>query len=178
MSFSFQPGDDKDILAVELERDRAKRQTAEYHLGQEDETPFKLSDPPKGRNPVQTSGPPPSMPVPKAKPHISQSLNTYHGMTREDSNNSIRTVIRDNSSRNSRNSSPVSARPQQGRSASSSEAVTAATRALAASGKSKSRLSSDNGSIEDDGGLNRSGTVIRKKLEGDKRSAGRSSKDA
>jgi hypothetical protein len=149
MSFSFKPGDDEDLLAQGGAREVAKRHNLDEHIrhrrhtvhnqrtespsiNQQGETPRKakvLSMMPDSRSRMS------STPSPSPSP-------TLHRLTdpliRCDSTSSVVTAVRDNPGRGSVLGSQHGSRhgrPHLDRHTSSSEAVTAAARAIAASNK-------------------------------------------
>lgn len=110
LSFSFQPGDDANILSPRIERDRAKRQTLDDHLDQVSmkDKPSKsitlvdqASQQVSNQLAKQTSLQSNTRPRLGQRTHVSKDLQDYDGMTREDSTNSVITAVRDNSGRSS-----------------------------------------------------------------------------
>jgi hypothetical protein len=161
MGFSFQPGDDEDLLAKRTERDRAQRRTVDEHLGYRPCLPI-LRDPGSNtpssptkeasrrprlvQDPKATVSPKPSQ-LPRIQDHD-------HILGRMDSSSSsIVTAVRDNSGRSSANNSQAG-QPRLKRntdttgsgSSDATSAVTAAARAYAVGNKRPSFESNRKGS--------------------------------
>ncbi|TVY39491.1 hypothetical protein LOCC1_G005771 [Lachnellula occidentalis] len=147
MSFSFKPGDDEDILAQGEAREVAKRHDLEEHIRRRRHTVHnqraeslstnrgETQRRPKARSTMSelnsrpSTTPPPSLsPLPLR--HRPSDL-----LMRGDSTSSVVTAVRDDSVGNSSALGSQHGRPGLDRHASSSEAVTAAARAIAASNK-------------------------------------------
>lgn len=158
MGFSFQPGDDTDILAKSTESDRSKRKTLDEHLDDR----VALVSTPESRPGTSSSKETPHHPrgTPKTdfksklpaigKPSYVSRVQEHDQLNRMDSTSSMITAVRDNSGRSSTNGSQNNSqagtgRPKLNRNAGagtgsgSSEAVTAAARALAANSKRSPR---------------------------------------
>lgn len=143
LPFSFNPGDDTDILSSDLETDRIKRRTIDEHLDHVS-TSCTISKSAIPSNPSPTSRPPSTLPNPKPrtgkKTHILKDLQDSSSVHRGDSSSSVVTAVRDNSARNSivsMTESHYSEGPRLDHKSSSrsSEAVTAAARAFAEAGR-------------------------------------------
>ncbi|TVY16724.1 hypothetical protein LARI1_G005250 [Lachnellula arida] len=147
MSFSFKPGDDEDLLAQGEAREVAKRHDLEEHIrrrrhtvhNQRAETPSinqgETQRRPKIRSIMselrsKTSTAP--SPSPSPSPFLQRPSDL---LMRGDSTSSVVTAVRDGSSGNSSALGSQHGRPSLDRHASSSEAITAAARAIAASKK-------------------------------------------
>ncbi|TVY38070.1 hypothetical protein LSUB1_G004470 [Lachnellula subtilissima] len=151
MSFSFKPGDDEDLLAQGEAREVAKRHDLEKHVRQRRHTVHnqQAEAPPtntgetqrrpkvrsflselKSRTPTTLS--PSLSPSPSPLPFLHRPNDL---LIRGDSTSSVVTAVRDGSVGNSSVLGSQHGRPGLDRHASSSEAVTAAARAIAASNK-------------------------------------------
>jgi hypothetical protein len=152
MSFSFQPGDDADILAQVVSEDRANKHTSEVHMRQRtpkesgsrsetssnDQIYFDSAEPSRKKR-VPTN---PSLKIKSSgkSSHVPRNLQESDPFERGDSSSSIVTAVRDNSGRsaNSSQNDTQSGWPNLECKSGSSEAVTAAKRALAISKKNVS----------------------------------------
>jgi hypothetical protein len=157
MSFSFQLGDDKQILSCHAAQDQAQRRRVAEHISQIEVTLNELPLPPNMKLPVKLLGSttPPPAPAPPAllTTHNAMSHRSVdrQSLAHRNSSTSMRTAIRDNSGRSSMNSSPVNAnsnvRPMLRSAVGSSEAVTAALRAI--QGSKRKASSSEEGPREE-----------------------------
>lgn len=150
MSFSFKPGDDEDLLAKGEAREFAKRHDLEEHIrrrrhtvhNQRAETPSTSQGETPRRPKIRTimselrsktsTAPSPS---PSPLPFLQRPSDL---LMRGDSTSSVVTAVRDGSVGNSSALGSQHGRPSLDRHASSSEAITAAARAIAASKKKTS----------------------------------------
>lgn len=165
MGFSFRPGDDMEALAQRQRTGRtprrpvgqySRRQSSAEIDGQSEDagivqlrklelSPHTRIDPRVGvRRPPMTTSRPSSRP---------RDLQDSEGLKRDDSGGSFVTALRDNSGRSSANGSQNNsqARRRLDRNTGSSEAVTAATRALSSAGAKRSSAQRKSGSESVDG---------------------------
>ncbi|KAH6719857.1 hypothetical protein BKA61DRAFT_667767 [Leptodontidium sp. MPI-SDFR-AT-0119] len=165
MGFSFRPGDDMEALAQRQRTGRtprrpvgqySRRQSSAEIDGQSEDagivqlrklelSPHARIDPRVGvRRPPMTTSRPSSRP---------RDLQDSEGLKRDDSGGSFVTALRDNSGRSSANGSQNNsqARRRLDRNTGSSEAVTAATRALSSAGAKRSSAQRKSGSESVDG---------------------------
>ena len=159
MSFSFRPGDDS-LLSFRTTRDRSKRQTLDGRLLNSEDSPSPFATPPEQMSRETSSSPATAIPNPKSKlprpgtpKDFALEVQEDDALKRGDSKSSVITAVRDNSSRSSVRGSQdykQSGRPRLYRQTigSSSEAVAAAARALAASSKRSPNASTRVGSQE------------------------------
>lgn len=160
MGFSFQPGDDEDLLGRRTDRDRATWKTVDEHLENHSsplrppesrsETPSSTQE--SSRRPRDATGPT-VKPKPSAtglsttattKPYQPPRVQDHEQLSRMDSSSSsVITAMRDNSGRSSASNSQVgrpklnrNAGPGSGSSEAVSTAATAAARAFAVSKRS------------------------------------------
>jgi len=145
LGFSFKPGDDVEILAQNKGSDAHTRNRLGVRTYQRRPTASKeqsevpnISSPSLEGERRRKSIPLSSKPKPQSKPGPARDIQDSESLKRDDSTSSIITAVRDNSGRNSSRSSIDSSRhSSQGirqrlnRSSGSSEAITAAVRALA-----------------------------------------------
>lgn len=145
LGFSFKPGDDVDILAQNKGRDAHTRNTLGVRTYQRGPTTSKEQSEVSNTSSPSLEGarrrksiPLSSKPKPQSKPGPARDIQDSETLKRDDSTSSIITAVRDNSGHNSSRSSIDSSRhSSQGirqrlnRSSGSSEAITAAVRALA-----------------------------------------------
>lgn len=147
MSFSFKPGDDEDILAQGDAREAAKRYDLEEHIRNRRHTVHhqkRRTGSPANPASIDRQGdgsrkPKVSSLMPDSRPRNTSSSRPRISMDpliRGDSTSSIVTAVRDHSGPGSQHSS-VRGRPHIDRHTSSSEAITAAARAIAASNKGR-----------------------------------------
>lgn len=192
LGFSFQPGDDEALLARRTERDRAQRKAVNEHLDhrtfvsspRESISNTTSDTPDSSHRPKETTQPEVKPKSSKtglsqtatAKPSHLPRFQDHDQLSRMDSSSSsIVTAVRDNSGRSSANDSQAG-RPKLNRDAGTSgsgEAVTAATRALAASKKNSPRESrmgstsvSRKGSASGSGSGAHAETQVRNDFEG------------